>query len=202
MPSIGSGGAIAAVADRAVDVGLASRPLRTSESERGVTAIPWARCEFRPVARRNRPRQISGGIDFEQVLGGGQRVWSDGSPIVFVMRERGDSGQRVLRATFANVGDLLDAALRARSWPIVTTDQELVEAVRTIPGAFGYLDAATLELSAPDLREIPGAPSVRLARTYFLLLGPDPSPEASGFVDFATSEEHRGLLDRAGCTTP
>lgn len=184
-PSIGTSGAVAALIDGAIDVGLASRPLKPSEAAAGVRAVPWATCPFGPVsAERTDP--VAASLLAAWLSGGAA------GPTLF-LREAGDSGQALLRSWSPQVAGALDEALAAGRWPVVTTDQEMAAAVQTTPGAVGFLDSST---AAPGLRMLTGSP---LRKELSLLLGPSSGPDADAFVAGVTAPAARGVIEAAGC---
>ncbi len=184
-PSIGTAGAIQALLDGEIDVGLASRPLSAAEEDRGVRTVPWARCPFGPVARRGERTDLHGG-QLAAMLAG------EGDSLVF-LREPGDSGQALLRTWSPAVAAALDEALRRDRWPVLTTDQQMRDAVAANPGAIGFLDSSTV---TPDLTLLAGSP---LHKELSLLLPPSAPPRAKEFAQYATSPAAAPLIEAAGC---
>lgn len=191
-PSIGTSGAVAALLDGAIDVGLASRPLRPDETALGIRQIPWATCPFGPITHGSSAdwaRQLMAPADLVDRLTGR-------TPGVVFLREPGDSGQALLRGWSADVAAALDEALQVRRWPVLTTDQEMAAAVASTPDALGFLDSSSL---TPDLVLLPGSP---LRKELSLLLSAAPSPRAEQFVRHAVSSAGLVVLEAAGCLPP
>lgn len=204
-PSIGTSGAIAAVADGVIDVGLPSRGLRPRDVARGLVLTPYVRV---PLALVAAPGVRAPGLapsELLELMEGGAPLWPDGTARVLLLRERGDSGNRLLRRALPGYGDALDRALSAGRWRVCWTDQEQELALETTPGAVGLLDAGTARLGG-RLRVLsifgrqgvwPSGPSVPLKELGFLTSGPAEGL-AAAFIAFARSSAVAPLLRRGG----
>lgn len=182
--SIGTAGAVRALADGAIDVGLASRALRDDESALGIEAVPWVRAPFGAVAHRRSPVPPSlSPADIAALLRGERLAWGDGTPVVVLLRERGDSGEDLLRAWSPEVGAAWRDALDAGRWPVLATDQEMRDAVVSGEGALGFLDVGAIRLEDLPLRVVAAVGDKPLS----LLLGPSTLPLGREFAAYATS---------------
>jgi phosphate transport system substrate-binding protein len=211
--SIGTGGALRALSDGAIDVGLASRRLTTAEKEAGFVETVLARV---PLAVVVHPRVSVADVALRELVAiyrGERDRWPDGTPIVPVLRERGDSGNDLIARAWPDLWDAMDAALRAGRFTTCYTDQELADTIAETDGAVGLLDVGTLRLTHPQLRTlavdgIPPTPlraesgSHPLVKTLtFVTLGP-PAGDAARFVAFATSPGTTELLAGYGYLHP
>jgi len=189
--SIGSSGAVRAVADGAVDVGLLSRPLRDDERALGLVDYPLpTELPHAVVASGADPASTLTRAELIDLLLARRQTWPDGSPAVVLLRESSDSGNQLIRAHWPEVGQAIDAALAAGYWFVCHTDQEMRDELLRIPGALGFLDTLTIRLESLPLRplEIDGVAPSDLAwpldKRLSLLTGPSPSPAAEQLVRF------------------
>jgi phosphate transport system substrate-binding protein len=202
-PSIGSGGAIAAVgADRAV-LGRIARPLSEAERELALRALPIVRI---PSAVFVHPSAGVSGLSAAQVAdiyAGKVENWRElggrDLKIKIVRRDDADSTLAVLRATMPGWRDLV---LTTRSKVAVTT-QEAVETVKRVEGAIGFGPYSTLlEPEAAVLRidgQRPTDPGYPSAVTLALLYkDATVTPDARAFMAFARSQRARNVLATLG----
>lgn len=202
-PSIGSGGAVAAVgADRNV-LGRVARPLKDTEKEQGLETTPIMRI---PSAFFVHPSAGIGALSAQQVTdiyAGRIDNWKEfGGPdlkIKIVRREDADSTLSELRATMPGWKDL---AITSRSKMAMTT-QEAIESVRTVEGAIGFgpystaLEQGTMIVSVDGKH--PTDPLYYSAVTLALLHKPSTlTPDAKSFVEFTRSARAQGLFRKMG----
>lgn len=208
--SIGTGGAVRALQDGAIELGLGSRPLKESEKLRGVLELPLART---PLALVVSP---AAGVDalttdeLAAILRGERRTWPNGVPIVPLLREPGDSGNELLIQTFPALGVALKAALRTGRFEVAFTDQEMRDALHSIPGAIGFLDLGIVRLEGLSLQVVrldgvappegagASASGYPLIKTLTFLSRGAPTGDAADFVAFARGPESAAILARAG----
>jgi phosphate transport system substrate-binding protein len=144
--SIGSSGGIRATHDRAVELGLVSRPLKPAEQELGLTVIPFARTAVVVAANPTVPQR---GISRDELLAlydGKQEFWSDGSEVVVYLRERGDSGHLAAAKAIQGFGEVDERAHEARRWSVLFNDRAMQEVLVSTPGAIGLLDQGLIIL--------------------------------------------------------
>ncbi len=210
--SIGTGGAVKALSDGAIDLGLGSRPLKEAERQRGLSEVRLCRTALVPVVNPAADVDALSHEDLAAIYRGERATWPNGVPIVPLLREPGDSGNDLLIRTYPALGVALKAALRTELWQVAYTDQEMRDSLHSIPGSIGFLDLSTIRLEGLPLTPVRldgavapvsgsggGYPLVK--ELTFLLRGP-PSAEAQAFLDFALSPEAAELLARAGCLEP
>ncbi|MBU6161873.1 MAG: substrate-binding domain-containing protein [Myxococcales bacterium] len=151
MPeSLGSTGGIAALRDGAIDIALVSRSLSVDEQS-GLLVRPIAQAASTFFVNRDGVTELRR-ADLIAIYRGELREWPDGTPIVPMLRESGDSGERTLSVHWPEVYDELQQARESRLWPIQSTDQDMAAALRDTPGAIGLLDvglSAGLGLQMP-----------------------------------------------------
>jgi len=205
-PSIGTGGAVRALLDGAIDVGLASRALRPNEKARGLVETPLAHTRLVLAAH---PSTVATRVTWTEILAiyrGERQSWPDGRRLAPLLREPGDSGRQVLRVWLPELEHAMEAALRASRFRVCYTDSEMQNALLSIPGALGFLDEGALRLDATDLRvvQLIGAPepdsSPRNSKPLTLVTRGRPRGEAARFIELATSAAVETLLQRGGYT--
>ncbi|TGE01294.1 PstS family phosphate ABC transporter substrate-binding protein [Methylobacterium nonmethylotrophicum] len=202
-PSIGSGGAVAAVGGERQKLGRVARPLTEAEKAQGLVEVPLVRIPSAIFVHRDAGVT---GLTSDQVAGifsGRIENWNAvGGPdlrIRVVRREETDSTLAVLRASMPGWRDLV---LTTRS-KTATTTQDAVETVRQTPGAIGFGPfspalAGTMTVLAIDghAPRDPGYPSaVTLALIYKAATR---DAASAAFLAFATSERAGRLLAERG----
>lgn len=137
-PSIGSGGAVAAVGAERNVLGRIARPLTDQEKAQGLRDIPLVRI---PSAFFVHPSSGVGRLTADEVAGiytGRIENWRElggaDLKIKVVRREESDSTLAVLRGSMPGWKDLV---LTTKS-KLATTTQEAVDTVKSVPGAIGF----------------------------------------------------------------
>jgi phosphate transport system substrate-binding protein len=198
--SIGTRGAVRALLDGAIDIGLASRELQAAERRRGIVAMPLGRTAVVFAAHRAvRTAELSRS-ELVAIYAGQRLTWADGTPMVPLLREPGDSGRLVLRRWLPDVEDEMTAAFAANRFRTCYTDAEMESALVTIPGSIGLIDEGTVRLEGIDLRALrvdPEAPRSALKPLYLLTRGP-PRGAAARFVAYARSPATADIYRRGG----
>ncbi len=155
MPeSLGTAGGIAALRDGAIDIALVSRSL-SEEEQAGLMVRPIAQAASTFFVNRDGVTELQR-ADLIAIYRGELREWPDGTPIVPLLREPGDSGERMLSVHWPDVYDELQQARDSGRWPIQSTDQEMVAALRDTPGAIGLLDVGLSEGLGLEMPRIDG----------------------------------------------
>jgi len=207
--SIGTGGAIRALGDRAIEVGLASRSLTDEERSVGLSAHPFARVALAPAVHQRVGREAIGIAELASLYRGDTETWSDGTAVVPILRQPGDSTTRAIEASSPELGAAMLVARKSGRALTRFTDQEVRDTLLRVPGAIGFLDAGTIALEELPLMPLaldgvrPTAESVDSGRyplvlTLSLLTRDDASPAVRALVAFATSPEIAAALAPAG----
>jgi phosphate transport system substrate-binding protein len=211
--SIGTGGAVRALTDGAIQVGLASRPLSASERAAGIVEIPLARVVVGFVVD---PRAHDGPLsqaELAAIYRGERARWSDGTPIVPLLREAGDSGNAAVAAALPTVHQAIEGAMAADRFPVCYTDQEMRDSLLEVEGGIGLLDVGTLHLERLALRPVPidgveptaaeaAAGRYPLVKPLSLLTAGAPGGEARRFVEYARSPAVADLFEAGGFLSP
>lgn len=210
--SIGTGGALRALSDGAIDLGLGSRPLKATERAAGFQELPLCRVALAPTVNSAVGIQEITLAELVAIYSGERAAWPDGTPIVPILREPGDSGNDLLIHTYPALGLAIKSALRRDLFHIAFTDQELRDSLHSIPGAIGFIDVGTIRLESLPLRALrldgvePPASGAGadypLVRTLTFLSKGELSGEAREFVEFARSGEVADILASGGFLPP
>jgi len=207
--SIGSSGGVMAVYDDVVDIGLISRPLSEREISLGVDAIPYARVPVAIAVNLSVPEVVLTTTELADIFAGRKTRWSDGSPIVVLQRERGDSGNLAVAAALPEFAAADEAAYRERRWRVILHDRAMQEALAITPGAIGLLDVGAISLQRLPLRALeldgfaPGEASVQsrrypYAKDLAFVTVDTPTGLAAEFIRFAHSDAARAIMREHG----
>ncbi|MBN8609370.1 MAG: substrate-binding domain-containing protein [Deltaproteobacteria bacterium] len=207
--SIGSTGGVRAVASGAIAIGLVARPLRPAERELGLSVVGYARV---PITFLAHPDVRDGDISSDEIvrsLRGESVPWRDGTPRVWLLRERGDAGSAVVASRIEGFGDAEEDAIATRRFRVVYHDDELTRAILGLRGGLGIADLAQARANAPTARVL--AVDGRMPSVVAVSDGSYPffkdlsfvvrnaeDPSVARFLAFATSEQARQVIASAG----
>lgn len=210
LPSVGSSGAVKAVAAGALDLGISGRPLRPDEAALGITAVELARTPFLLAAG---PRAGATGLtaaELARIYRGEATTWPGGERIRPVLRPPSDADTLYLRSLSPELAEAIDAALARPGMLVAATNQECDALVARTPGALGpstlaqiTTDGAGLaplawEGVAPTLANL-AAGRYPLSKPIIALLPSRPAPAVLRLLAFIRSPAGRRLLEASGC---
>jgi phosphate transport system substrate-binding protein len=201
--SIGSWGGARAVADGVVHLGLASRPLREDEKAAGLRSLPHVSVAVVLGAHPAVPDTTLSSKTLAALVRGQSLRWSNGTRVVLLEREPGDSSYKVLYSGNA----LFRAAQRAEhstEWRVLLHDTEMTDALADTEGAVGLADLGVVSLSGRGLRVLridglsPVAPDYPYVKDLDFVVKGTPRGVAARFLTFALSSVGREIAVRAG----
>ena len=207
--SIGSTGAVRAVSDGAIGVGLIARPLRAEEQALGLDVTPYARIPITFIAHPDvRDRDITR-AELLTSLRGEDAAWRDGTPLVWLLRERGDAGTESVAAHVAGFAEAQQEALATHRFRVLFHDDDMARGILGVRGALGISDlpAARAHMPTAPILTLDGvAPSCENVRLGLYPFYKDlafvtrgaPSNLARSFLAFVASEEGRALIEAEG----
>ncbi len=208
VSGMGSSGSIKAVLAGRLDIGLSGRTLNDEEREQGAVETRYARTPF--VFAVNRTLKITG-MTLEGVVGiyAGNRDWEGGKRIRLVLRSPKDSDVPVLKAMSPAMSAAVDVALRRKGMIIATTDDDVVDVIESVPGAFGgtTLSLVLSEKRALRVLALDGVvPSVRTmadrsypySKTFSMVTRKNPSAAVLRFIAFVRSPAGSAILSKYG----
>jgi phosphate transport system substrate-binding protein len=208
-PSIGTLGAIKALQANALNLGLASRPLKAEEKASGLKELPYARLGIILAVHSSVPERDITGEDLVAIYKGTKNRWSSGKMIIVLAREAGDSSNLVLEKFVPGFKEALAEALAKKRWDVFYTDQEEFDATRATMNSLGLVDtSAILSLSPqvaalsfngikPELSEVESGKYPLWKDLSFIFKEPLPAV-ARGFVEFVESEAGGAVLRSHG----
>jgi phosphate transport system substrate-binding protein len=207
--SIGSTGGVQAAYDDVIDLGLISRPLREREAALGLFTIPYARVPVVVAVNLGVPDQTITTDQLIDIYAGRHTHWSDGTPIVVLQRERGDSSHQVIDAALPEFAVVNEVAYREARWRVVDSDEAMQEALSITAGAVGLFDLGTIALQRLPVRPLriagiePSEASVQSRRYPFakeleFVCVDQPSGAAAEFLRFVDGEAGRRLMRSSG----
>jgi phosphate transport system substrate-binding protein len=207
--SIGSTGGIHAAYDDVVDFGLVSRPLRDSEVALNLVVAPYARVPVVVAVNLGVPDDSISLTELLDIYAGRRPTWSDGTPIVVIQREPGDSGHQAVQDVLPEFAAINAAAYREARWRVVDSDQAMQEALSITAGAVGIFDLGAIVLQRLPVKPLriddiePSEASVQ-SRRYpfskdlaFVSLEP-PVGAPAEFLRFIDGEHGRRLMRASG----
>jgi phosphate transport system substrate-binding protein len=204
--NLGSTGGIRAVADGAITVGLVSRPLRAPEKELGLTVLPYARS---PIILAVHPKVAEDAItadDLVRIYQGIKTRWGDGSEIVVLTREPGDTAIEALESAVPAFKAAHVACRQAKRCTVFFTEQEMIRALADRPRALGLTDLGTIRAEGVPVKPLafngvrPTPEEVQrgrypLVRTLAFVFRKGQLPaEAAAFLAFVRSKEGEKIL--------
>lgn len=208
-PSLGSSGAIAAVAAGAIGVGTISRPLTQEETAKGLRQMPLARTAFAVAVHRDVPVPGLTLSELAALYSGATAAWPDGTPVRIILRPEREFDTGALRAMSPELERAVRAAQARRGLMVAITDQDSAQYLEQVPGSIGTTSLALVVSERRNLRvlAIEGvAPSIqalesgayRFSRPLYLITSASPSAAALAFAEFAASPAAGEVLRRNG----
>jgi phosphate transport system substrate-binding protein len=209
LPSLGTGGGLAAVTAGAIDVAVAARGLNDAERAKGLQCSPYAQT---PLAFVTHPGVGVGGVTLTEVaaiLVGRRLAWPNGTAIRLIRREPSDADWSLLRTLSAEMADAVQAALERPGLLTPATDQENAESLERLPGSFGTMSIGQLRAESrrltplvldgepPTVEALAGS-RYKLSRTLYVASRGQPTEEIARFLAFLSSRQAGELLTRLG----
>ena len=202
LQGLGSGGAIKALNAQAIELALSARPLKPAEQGQALQASEVARTPL--VFAGVKPYPGLSRAKVADILLGKQQVWPDGSPLRPVLRPKDDSEAMLLRASSPAMDQALGIALARPGMHVALTDSEALEALQSVPGAFGFTTLAMLK-EAPSVRPFAldqVTPSLgtlssgryRLSKPLYLVIRENAPESVRAFVAFIQSAQGAKIL--------
>lgn len=204
--SIGTRGAIKAVADKAITLGLISRSLKDEDKLLGITEVPYAQVAIVIAAHPRVPDENITTGELIAIIDGKKNRWQNGSEIIVQVREKSDSGFLVLENSIPGFKEAYVKSHEAKRWTVYFTDQDANQALVSTPFAIGVTDlgmisteqlpvkALQLNGVAPDPENLRSG-SYPLSRQLSFVYNKENLPEeAKSFMYFVFSDIGRKIL--------
>lgn len=205
LPSLGSGGGIKALANGKIDIALSSRSLNIKEKKYPIRAYQYARTPMVLATQQSNPVRTISIKTFFDVMLAEKRYWPNGKLIRIVLRPPSDSDTLLLKATYPQAEQALNAAYKRRGIPIASTDQKAADSLESIEGSLGTttlalilsekrnLKALTLDNIEPTAQNLANN-TYQMSKDLYLVLPLKADALALEFVAFIQSEQGAQLL--------
>ena len=198
VPSLGSTGAIRALADGKLDLAVSARPLN-ADAAAGLVQVAVLRTAFVFATSQRKPNGLKS-AELARIYAGGDQVWADNTPIRPILRPRSEADSALLGAMVRGMDAAIEATRRRPDVPTAATDQDNVALAERTPGSLIATTSAQLATERPDLKIVPiddVAPSManfengayRFAKKMYVLIRSNGSPETQRFVEFLRSPQ-------------
>src|SRR5450830_1081135 len=102
VTSLGSNGAIRALADGVLDIAVPARPLKADESAAGLRQVAVLRTAYVFAASHPKPNGLQV-ADLSKIFAADKSTWADGTPIRIIFRPRSDTDTALLGQLFAGM---------------------------------------------------------------------------------------------------
>lgn len=213
LPSLGTIGAIKAVPRGGVEVGLSTRPLTADELKQGVVSFEYARSPLVfAVSVRSKVHAVTL-AQLADLYSGKVVAWPDGTQFRPILRQPGEDSVRQMKGMSADLARALSAAEQRPGMPFATSDQEMVEKIESIPGAFGVTTLSQIIAEKRALRALSvdgveatvnnaAAGKYPHVKRLYLTTRDARSSEVARFVAFVQSRSGRAILAGSGNWVP
>ncbi len=209
LASVGTSGALEAVAQGALDVGISARPLEPAERTLGLVGIPYARTPFLfAVGPRTRITNVTPG-EIARIYRGEIRAWPSGERVRVVLRPKTDVDSFILRSISDEMAKALDVAHAREGMLMALTNQECDEILARTPGAIGPTSLTQVLTEkrpltplawngvAPALASLASG-AYPLSKTLVAVVRAPLSPAVRRFLSFLGSPEAHKILEETG----
>ncbi len=209
LTSLGSSGAISAVANGALDVGISGRALEAAEQALGLAELVYARTPFVFAVGPNTEVRSVTTREIVRIYRGELLTWPNGERVRVVMRPRGDVDTALVRAISPEVSAAVDVAYGREGLLVAVTNQECDDILSRTPGAIGPTSLTQIVTEEKGLVALAWngvAPTTRnlasgaypLSKTLRAVTRTPASPAVRRFLAFLRSREAARILEQAG----
>lgn len=206
--SIGSGGAIKALGNNAIDLGLLSRPLKPEEVNQGLKQIPYARVAVVIGVHPSVLEEQITGADLVKIYNGTKNRWNNGENIILFSREDGDSTNEVLKKEIPGFKEALTESLEAKRWQVSYTDADEAQAITETKNSIGFTDSAALAVEKYKLRPLlfdgikPTIENLekgtyKLSKDLYFVYKEPLTKEAQAFLEYVKTNEGQDIIRSA-----
>jgi phosphate transport system substrate-binding protein len=206
--SLGSNGALRALADGVLDIAVTARPLTSEETKPGFAIVPVARTPLVFATSYRGPDDFAS-ADLARIFASSKPTWRDGSPIRIVLRTRLDADTMLISDLFPGLREAIAMARQRPDLPVAATDQDNTKLAEALQGSLIVAGLSQIEMEKRDLRylKINGAtPSIAnlesgaypYEKMFYLVLPARRSAVAQRFLDFVHTGKGRMALRESG----
>ena len=211
--SIGSDGAVKAVSDGTLALGLLSRPLTETEKSAGLRTLPYAKVG---IVFAVHPSVPESNVTFEDILAihrGEKTLWADGKRILVLIRGMHDSSNQILFTHIPGFAEVIQDSIEKKRWLVMYHDIDMANALRTKEGSFGHTDTTELKVRggikalavnnvAPTAENMKSGKYPLVKELSFVYKGELP-PQYKAFIEFVRSADGEAIIrDNGGAAMP
>ena len=111
VSSLGSTGAIRALADGVIDIAVSARPLKADEAAAGLRQVTVMRTAYVFATSHHNPNALKS-TDLPRIFAAEKAIWSDGATIRIILRPRSEADTALLGKLFPGMDAALETALK------------------------------------------------------------------------------------------
>jgi len=210
LPSIGSDGAIRAISNGAIDIGLCGRPLKENETKLGLKVIEYAKTPFIFVANKDVNISDTDTSDIIKIYKGEKQKWFDGRRIRLILRPNEEADTLILRKISSEVNNAVDISKSRLGMQVALTDQENADKIESIPGAFGTftltqfiaekrsgIKILSFNGVTPNTENLTNG-SYNLSKQFLIVINKDSSALVHKFINFIKTQQGKDILENTG----
>jgi len=209
LPSLGSSGAVKALKDGKLDIGLLSRKLKNQEKDARFIAKHYARTALIFTVNKKSEIQSTNIKNIAAYYSGIEKYWPDGSVVRPILRPQSDSDMNLLRSVFPKLTRSFEIAYHRKGLPLAVTDQDSADKISRVPGAIGTstlalilsenrpLKALKLNNISATIKNIENGSYPLVKDLYYVVNNPSKN-EVKHFLTFLTSDTGINILRKTG----
>ncbi len=209
LPSLGSGGGIAALAAGKIGLSVSARPLKKAEQDKGLRASEYARTPIVFATRHDNPAENITLDQIASLYSGERQTWPDGTPVRLILRPESESDTKLISAISPAMEAAMKTALQRKELHVAINDQDNATALEKIPGSLGLIALAQIMTEERRIKpltfnrlagtvETLRAGKYPYAKTHYVVINSQPTPEAQAFLKFIYSPEGQEVLSASG----
>jgi phosphate transport system substrate-binding protein len=199
VTSLGSTGAVRALADGLLDIAVPARPLKSDESAAGLRQVAVLRTAYAMATSHSNPNGLQS-ADLAKIFAAEGPTWDDGTPIRIILRPRSDTDTALLGELFAGMTEAIESARRRAEVPTAATDQDNAALADRTPGSLVGTTMTQIKTEYRNLHVVPldgvepklanfESGVYRFAKKLYFIVRRDSTPEAQRFVAFLRSPQ-------------
>jgi len=207
VASLGTTGALRALADGHLDIAVAGRALKPEEQAKGLKVALVVRTPFVLVTSHRAPNGLAS-ADVVRAFADPDLAWADGTPIHVILRPRSESDVALITSLFPGLADTMEKARQRPEIPVAATDQDNADLAERTPGSLIGMSLTQLLLEKRDLRRvaIDGVDATRAnyingayhyTKLLYIVTREPQGEAATAFLRFLDSARARDLMAEA-----
>ena len=211
VTSLGSNGAIRALADGMLDIAVPARPLKTDETAAGLRQVAVLRTAYVIATSRFSAAGLKS-TDLAKIFAAERPTWADGTPVRIILRPRSDTDTALLGELFSGMTEAIESARRRAEVPTAATDQDNIALADRTEGSLVGTTMTQIKTEHRNLHVVPldgveptianfESGAYRFVKKLYIIVPRNGAPEAQRFVEFLRSPQGAKAL-RATETLP